>query len=135
MHLPFSWHYYPKTMRRRPGFTLVELIIVLGIIVLLISILLPAINRAREQARRVECLSNIRQLTIAYLNYAYEHKGRLCSSEMQTPLGTDPNNWIFNEPDGTPMLSVKTSYAGLKSPPMCFFSWIAGGGGLSAKAG
>jgi prepilin-type N-terminal cleavage/methylation domain-containing protein len=61
------------------GFTLVELLIVIGIIALLVSILLPAANRAREMSRRTVCLSNIRQLTAAWLMYAGEHQGRLCN--------------------------------------------------------
>src|SRR4051794_23819680 len=65
---------------RRKAFTLVELLVVIGIIALLIAILMPALQRARDQAVRTQCMSNVRQLTIGWIQYATEHKFRLMSS-------------------------------------------------------
>src|SRR5207244_11298966 len=59
------------------GFTLVELLVVIGIIAVLIAVLLPALSKAREQAKVTACLSNIRQLTTGWIMYANDNKGNL----------------------------------------------------------
>ncbi len=60
---------------RRHGFTLVELLVVIGIIAILISVLVPTLAKAREQARSVQCLSNIRQIATAVMMFSAEHNG------------------------------------------------------------
>lgn len=79
--------------RNRRAFSLLELLIVIGIIALLAALLLSGLNRAREMARRAQCLSNLHQLTQGWHAYATDNDGQLCNS-----VGNP--EWLLFDPQG-----------------------------------
>jgi prepilin-type N-terminal cleavage/methylation domain-containing protein len=82
-----------RTPARTPrAFTLVELLVVIGIVALLIAILLPSLSKARESANRTACMSNVRQIVTAFVMYTADNKGSL----PWTALGTQwDEDWIW----------------------------------------
>src|SRR5687767_6530245 len=89
--------------RSRFGFTLIELLVVIAIIAILIALLLPAVQQAREAARRTQCKNNLKQFGLAVHNYHDVHK--------QFPLtvgaspGSPPQTWVTME-KGTYLVQV-----------------------------
>src|SRR5688572_4596810 len=102
----------------RRGFTLVELLVVVGVIALLIAILLPTLNRAREAADSVKCLSNLRQLALANSMYVTQWNGWAVPGVMGPPSASramwqNNNGWRrnINLPEAEPTPNVGFSQA------------------------
>jgi prepilin-type N-terminal cleavage/methylation domain-containing protein len=75
--------------RDRGGFTLIELLVVIAIIAILASMLLPVLGRAREQARRIQCVNNEKQMAVAWTLYSGDHEEKLVANGDQTAIGRD----------------------------------------------
>jgi len=79
---------------KKNGFTLIELLVVIAIIAILTSILFPVFGKARENARKAACQSNLRQLGMAFLMYAEDWEGYLPRINMTSPITN--YNWYSN---------------------------------------
>src|ERR1035438_4503034 len=100
------------------GFTLIELLVVIAIIAIIAAILFPVFARVREKARQTTCLSNLRQIDLAWQQYAQDYDETAC-----------PAYYFYNDPTNTYSITVDWAFTStsLNSPP---FNVISTGPGL-----
>jgi prepilin-type N-terminal cleavage/methylation domain-containing protein len=79
-------------MKKRTGFTLIELLVVIAIIAILVALLLPAVQQAREAARRSQCKNNLKQLGVALHNYLDTHSAMPPGATIDLSVGSTGNN-------------------------------------------
>jgi prepilin-type processing-associated H-X9-DG protein len=82
-----------KSPQRRGGFTLTELLTVVGLITLLVSLLMPVMSKVRAAANNTTCLSNLRQMAVAWTMYVTEEHGRLPDYIWTPPAATPQSAW------------------------------------------
>ncbi len=75
------------------AFTLVELLVVIGIIAVLIAMLLPALNKARKAAQKVACMSNLRQVGMGMMQYTFDNRNSLPLADVQVST-SEPSYWL-----------------------------------------
>ena len=115
-------------MRRRRAFTLVELLVVIGIIAILVAILLPTLARAREAAQRTACLSNVRELGNAFRIYAAQNKDSIpigCVGGVDNlPVMQKQFSYVvnWNNANGTKVVQMGAlALAGLAKSPKTYY--------------
>ena len=103
---------------RRRAFTLVEILAVLGVISLLVAMLFPTLAGAREHANRTKCLSNLRQLGLAFTMYLNDNNGRVPRPAQH--MVERPEDWVYYQPGRDAESGVLARYAGRPFDPRLY---------------
>ena len=99
----------PRRVPSAPGFTLIELLVVIAIIAILAAMLLPALAKAKLKAQSITCVSNLHQLSTAWIMYADDHHGLLVLN-----WSVDSRSWIDAKKGWVSTLPGATNLAAIK---------------------
>jgi prepilin-type N-terminal cleavage/methylation domain-containing protein/prepilin-type processing-associated H-X9-DG protein len=128
-HLSGSrWHHKTnlrgprRNPRLRTGFTLIELLVVIAIIAILAAMLLPALSKAKSKAQGIQCMSNLKQLLLAWHLYALDNREKLPTSGYTQPL--EPTAWVDGWLDFNPGNKDNTNTAALRDPARSKLAWV-----------
>ncbi|HZR20957.1 MAG TPA: prepilin-type N-terminal cleavage/methylation domain-containing protein [Verrucomicrobiae bacterium] len=104
------------------GFTLIELLVVIAIIAILAAMLLPTLSKAKTKTQGIQCMSNLKQLLVAWQLYALDNREKLPTSGYTQPL--EPTAWVDGWLDFNPANPDNTNTAALRDPTRSKLAWV-----------